>query len=162
MDNNGQNECSLFRRQKGRLWEDLKNTGQRIRAGNIDFLIFTDESASEGWSDVGAEYVDRKIKNCRIWKLRSVDYIRKYMLLFLSRNAAIKSDLEWLLQVPMEEGKIIIVSKLSSFKSIQNWTINSKCELLFVIKNLLEKLTLQKEKFFQKGFQFIAELKEVI
>ena len=84
------------------------------------------------------------------------------MLLFLSRNAAIKSDLEWLLQVPMEDSKIFTVSKLSNFKSIQNWTIDSKCELLFVIKNLLEKLTVQKEKFFQKGFQFIAEVKEVI
>ena len=57
-------------------------------------LIFTDGSENEEYSDVGAEFVVRKINVCQIRILRSVDYSRKYMLLFSSRNAALKSDLE--------------------------------------------------------------------
>ena len=70
-----------------------KKTGQQYRADNVYLLIFTDGSANEERNDVGAEFVVRKIKDEQIRKSRSVDYIRKYMLLFSSRNAAIKSDL---------------------------------------------------------------------
>ena len=72
------------------------------------------------------------------------------MLLFSSRNATLKSDLEWILQQKTNRKtvKIFTVVKLSSFESIQNRRFDSKCELRSVFKELLEKLTEPKEKFF--------------
>ena len=51
----------------------------------MDLLIFTDWSANEEWSDVGVGFMIKKIKNGQIWKLRSDDNSRKYMLFFSSR-----------------------------------------------------------------------------
>ena len=78
--------------------EENWKKGQWIRAGTVYLLILTDRSANEEWSDVRAAFVVRKIKNGQIWKSRSDDYIRKYMLFLSSRFSALKSDLEWLLQ----------------------------------------------------------------
>ena len=71
-----------------------KITGQRFRTGNVYLLIFTDGSANEECSDIGAAFVVRNIKDGQIKELRPFDYIRKYMLLFSSRNTELKSDLE--------------------------------------------------------------------
>ena len=53
-------------------------------------MIFTDGPVNEERSEVEAAFVVRKIKNDQIGKLRSVDYSRKYILLFSSRISALK------------------------------------------------------------------------
>ena len=73
----------------------IKKTGQRYKKiDKIDLLVFTDGPVKEERSNVGVTFVVRKIKNDQIGKLRSVDYSRKYMLFFSSKNAALKSDLK--------------------------------------------------------------------
>ena len=47
--------------------EEIRNkTGQRFKAENMDLLIFTDGSANEECSDVGAGFVVRNIKDDQI------------------------------------------------------------------------------------------------
>ena len=111
----------------GRIEDCEKNrikTWQWIRSDNLDLLIFTNGSVNEECSEVEAAFVVRKIKDDQIWKFKSVNYSRKYMLLFSSRNAEI--DLKWLLQQRSQwkTVKLITIIKLSSFKSIQNRTID--------------------------------------
>ena len=96
----------------------------------MDLLIFTEGSANEGCSDVGTAFVIKKFKNDQIWKLRSDDYSRKYLLIFSSRFSALKSDHKWILQQK-------------------------------TLKDLLEKQTEQKEKFYYKLFQVIEKSKEM-
>ena len=73
----------------------IKKTGQRYKkTDKIELLIFTDGLVNEERSEVEVEFVVIKIKNDQIGKLRSVDYSRKYMLSFSSKNAALESDLK--------------------------------------------------------------------
>ena len=65
--------------------KNRKYTGQRFRADKMDLLIFTDGPVNEERSEVQVEFVVRNI---------TVDYSRKYMLSFSSKNTALESDLK--------------------------------------------------------------------
>ena len=116
----------------------------------MDLLIFTDGSANEEYSEVGATFVTRKIKDdqLRTIKIRRLQQ-EMYVALFKQKcSTRIRSRMNITTRDLWKTVKIITVIKLSSFKFVQNRTIDRKCQPRSLFKDFLEKLTEQKEKLY--------------
>ena len=110
-------------------------TGERFKSDKMDLLIFTDRSANEECSDVGAAFVVRKIKNGQIWKLWSEDY-RFDSNKIRSRKNITTKDLK-------EDNKNYYNYQIIKFKiypKSNNWQ-----QMRTVLKDSLQKLTEQKK-----------------